>query len=118
MEDGATIFLIGLGGFLLGRAIWQSFARRRHLAWIAAISGPIGLLGIVIDQVWPFIVGAGLFAVGEFLYQTNDEISPARFKELREDVQKPNSRRPRRTRPSGDTSSRHNNIDPNSGGQS
>lgn len=102
--DGETIFLTGLGGFLLGRAIWQSVAHRRHLAWIAALSIPVGLISIVIDQDWLFVVGIGLLVVGEFLYQTNDELSPAELKRLRDDLQPVHRHRWRRTRSRGDTS--------------
>jgi hypothetical protein len=101
MENGGTVVLIGLGGFLIGRAIWQSIAHRRHLAWIAALAGPVGLVGIVIDQTWPLLVGLGLLVLGEFLYQTGDEVSPARYRELRDDVQIGGRRRYRRKRPRG-----------------
>lgn len=102
--DGETIFLTGLGGFLLGRAIWQSVAHQRHLAWIAAASGPIGLIGIMIDQDWLFVVGIGLLVVGEFLYQTNDELSPAELTRLRDDLHPVHRHRWRRTRPCSDSS--------------
>lgn len=116
MENGETVFLIGLGGFLLARAIWQSVAHRRHLAWIAALSGPVALVGILAEQDWPFVVGVGLFIVGEFLYQTNEELSPADFKELREDGQIGNRRQrwlPRRRR---NTPGRRRSNDCDTGG--
>ncbi|MEV0284636.1 hypothetical protein AB0H36_11030 [Kribbella sp. NPDC050820] len=105
MENAETIFLIGLGVLLVVRAVWQSVAHRRHLAWIAAFSGPVALVGFLVERDWPFVVGVGLLVVGEFLYQTNDELSPADLKEFREDIHIGNRRR--RLRRSTSSRGRH-----------
>lgn len=117
MENGETIFLIALGGFLLGRALWQSVAHKRHLAWISALAGPFALLGLLIDQVWPFVVGIGLFLIGEFLYQTNDP-GPRTFADLPEDDYATGRLRRRRTRTSDEAAGRHAKDPRNGGGPS
>jgi hypothetical protein len=117
MENLESILLIGFGVFILARAIWLSLAKRRHIAWISALALPLLLVGWLTSAAWVYILAFLFFAVGEYLYQTNDELSPADFEELREDLQTGSRRRRTRTRSRGDTPPRHSNEDPSSGGQ-